>query len=60
LPEGQYINFHRDFETELSPVVIGSLVRTVESRITEKLASLEATLEEDAVSPTLAARVGGV
>ena len=60
LPKGQYINFHRDFETELSPVVIGSLVRTVESRITEKLASLEATLEEDAESPTLAARVGGV
>jgi hypothetical protein len=60
LPEGQYINFHRDFESELSPVVIGSLVRTVESRVTEKLASLEATPEEDAESATMVARIGGV
>jgi UDP-GlcNAc:undecaprenyl-phosphate GlcNAc-1-phosphate transferase len=55
LSEGQYINYHRDFKTELSPLVIGALVRMVESRVGAKLATLEGELEEKPVGRAMAA-----
>lgn len=59
LPEDQYINFHRDFRTELSPLVIGAMVRMVENRVTERLAILEAEAAE-ARPRTIPARAGGM
>lgn len=37
LSTSQYINFFRDFDTELNPVVIGAFVRSVERCLTEKV-----------------------
>jgi hypothetical protein len=38
LPEGQYVGFFRDFETETSPLVLSAFVSTVERGMTRCLA----------------------
>ena len=41
LPHHQYINFHRDLHKEMSPLIIGGFVTTVEGALNNKLDMLE-------------------